>query len=65
MSKEPKRRAFTLTLPEDMIGALDALADQVGDTRSGVIEAIIEYGLQEEHLDDLFPYEDDADPENQ
>lgn len=63
--KAPERRVITLTLPEDMISAIDDLGTEVDENRSAVVEAILAYGLQEEHLDEIFPYEEDEEEDQE
>ena len=63
VSKEPKRKAVTVVLPEDLLGALDGIADEVGDTRSGVIETLLTFGLVKENLDQIYPFEETGEEE--
>ena len=57
VSREPKRMAITVVLPTDLIKSLDILGDEVEETRSSIIETMLWYCLEEEHLDELFPHE--------
>lgn len=57
--RKSRRKAIDVTLPENLIDAVDAIADELGSTRGYVLECMIEYCLVEDHLEDLFPSEDE------
>ena len=59
MSKEPKRTPVSVVLPQDVIDAVEVVAEEVEETRSSVIETFLRYCLEEEHLNEIYPYEDE------
>jgi len=61
-----KRMKVTITLPEYLLDAIDELVNMVGGSRSNVIEAFSDYCMKhEEIVDELFPYEEEAEEEKE
>jgi len=65
VSKEPERLAISIVLPKDVRDSLDLVADEVQETRSSVLEEMIRYCLEEDHLNELFPYEETGEDEEE
>ena len=61
VSKEPKRSAVSVVLPQDLLDSLEIVEKEVEETRSFVIETMIRYCLEEEHLNEIYPYEDEGE----
>jgi metal-responsive CopG/Arc/MetJ family transcriptional regulator len=66
----PKRRQLvkkmrtTIDLPEELIEDLDALADESDESRTDVIEALLEYCFEhQEIIDEVFPIEEAEEEE--
>jgi metal-responsive CopG/Arc/MetJ family transcriptional regulator len=56
---KPKRVAVSVVLPQDVLDSLEIVENEVEETRSSVIETFLRYCLEEEHLNEIYPYEDE------
>ena len=64
--RSAKREKVTITLPAYLIDDVDDLAGETDQTRSDVIEALLEYSFAKSAIiDEIFPYEEEDDSEEE
>jgi predicted transcriptional regulator len=64
--RSAKREKVTITLPAYLIDDVDDLAGETDQTRSDVIEALLEYSFaNSDIIDEIFPYEEEGEKEGE
>ena len=64
--RSAKREKVTITLPAYLIADVDHLAGETDQTRSDVIEALLDYCfVNSDIIDALFPYEEEGESEGE
>ena len=64
--RSAKREKVTITLPAYLIDDVDGLVEETDQTRSDVIEALLEYSFaNSDIIDEIFPYEEEGEKEGE
>jgi len=62
----PKMTSVTIRLPEDLVAAIDDLAEEADTSRTEIMEEILSYVMAKEDLvDEIFPEEGEGEEEEE